>query len=71
MNKPRTFEVFKNDKNTGKILSGRFSDNFIKQYAYELVAPSTHMAEFRKTEYGYEYATTIGVYIQFKEVTNE
>lgn len=69
--KARTFKVFKNDKNTGQIVSGRFSDKFLKEYAYDLVAPSTHMAEFRRTEYGYEYSTTIGVYIQFKEVPCE
>lgn len=37
----------------------------------QMFLKSTHMGQWIKTEYGYEYATTIGQYYEFRRVKDE
>ena len=58
------FDVFKNDKFLGFIAGQNVKVR--KQLIKDMIKP-THMGQWKKTSKGYEYATTIGVYITFEK----
>lgn len=60
----RGFDIYRNGNFIG-FISGQNKSTRIK--AVRSLITSTHMGQWTKTEKGFEYSTTIGVYIEFQK----
>ena len=65
MSKPSKFKIYVNDIELMFTIGGtkRDAQNYIKTFL-----KSTHMGQWIKRPYGYEYATTIGKYYKFERI---
>ena len=62
----KVFLVYKNDSLKTDVIDA--TKSAAKKWVRENVL-STHIGEWRKTSEGYEYATSIGAYYQFRRHT--
>lgn len=59
----RGFDIYTNGKFIG-FVSGQ--NKQVRIEAIRTLIKSTHMGQWTKTEKGFEYSTTIGIYIEFQ-----